>query len=414
MLWLRAAWFGIVVPMMMASEYAGAVEPAESIALRSESVGLRLPDCPEAGLDFESLSRALRLELALDSKSDLVAETASDSKTNPIAESALDSEARASIEIELSCGAATSTVEIRFRDAKGKVVDRRVLLSDLPKPVRARAVALATAELVRSARASLADTKSELTAPSPGTVTDEPGTVAQTTSTTSDAPGPAASPKSPEVLAPSSGSVSLTQGSMQLPRNRKRVMIAVGPTTRFFPPATLPAWGGRAQAHLGRLRLGVDLVAAHVTNWRGSLALGMAEVGAGWELAAYDHPRYHFSLGPRIGAGVAWTPTHAWIAVAVPTGASIGTPIPVAQPVEAGHTTLYLEGALASDLFIHLGKHWSCGLTLELGVARGAGATREESYGEIDGIPLGHRYPLEAGNRTNVVAGASAVIGYAL
>jgi hypothetical protein len=355
-----------------------------------DEVELILPDCPRAGLDFSSVLTALVLELDHDRMIGVVARP----PPHP--------EARASIEISLVCSAQVSEVAIHVRSGDVRV-NRSMTVSDLPQPVRARAVSLVAAEVMRSGRSrtTLDETK---TAPSLARPMPQ---AAQTTETT---PPPATGPADRTAKKPPQPA----NAERNAETRRSPVELGVGPALRLFLPATTPAWGGRASVRIGRLRVGSDIVLSHVPDVFGSVALGVAVIWSEWELLSSRSSILGATLGPRLGVGAAWSPTHAWVAEASSATATEVPSRPIAVPLSEGRTRAYVEGMLATDLLVQLGHGWKFGSAFEPGVAWGVRTTRETSYGSLNGVSLGRRYPVEAGPTFRAALGASILVAHAL
>ncbi len=347
-----------------------------------------LTDCPEASLEFGALFAALRLELE------------HDGAISVAAVSTLRSEISASIEITIPCSPQAASVRIRVRSAKGARADRNMTLSDLPRSLRARAVALAAAELARSSwLRSEPSTESDASDSAPpagagpapaktagGAKTADGATSAATRFATASDP-PNSSPAPPVLARPEARGASF--------------VMAVGPTVRFFLPATTPAYGARASVRFNRFHAGSDFVAQFPGSF-GRLALGVATIWAAWDVLFHERPRFRAGVGPRIALGVAWSPTYPRNMTGVLSAA--GDTYDVSEDPEqaqGGRTAFYAEGSFAANAFIKLGRGLTCGAILEAGVAWGAAAT-------------GQSEAVAADTSAGATIGGSLVLGYAL
>jgi hypothetical protein len=261
--------------------------PREPSGAPPVAVHLSLPDCSaQAPLDYGSFLGILTAELRADGVDRVVVGVDTTGPDEP--------RALASIALTTaSCDASVSEFDVAIEDAAtDKRVARRIALGDVAPPARARALALAVAELLRASWL-------ELTVP--------------------DAPPPQA-PVAPVVRAavarriaatvPAAPAASLAgEGSRLRPRTTG---ISVAGVWRAYPSTDTAMAGGRvsiatpflAESLLVRFDAGAAFGAAR--DVLGDVTTGLASAGGAVVFATPRDAMFGFAAGPRLEAGLAW------------------------------------------------------------------------------------------------------------
>jgi hypothetical protein len=322
-----------------------------------------LPDCPAATLDAHALLAALELELDHDGirRINLVP--------------AQRPGGVATLEVALDCGPGAHEVRLRVRNDPHPEVHRAMAIADLPRRLRARAVALAAAELARSTWSS---------APRPAEVEGSPAAETDGNAGESAGPRPASPATNPSPLRPVTeppAAVVPPAVATPLPPSppqRSWRGVSAGPAARWFLSAAGPAFGGRAAARLGRLRVGADVLFSYDSRFTAATKLGLALGWVAWDALARERGRWRFSTGPRLAAGAGWARTPMIISQEGPLGAPLpaSPDAPAPAPAEATRGW-YVEGALAAELQARTATGWLVTLEIEAGLGWGIAPGRD-------------------------------------
>jgi hypothetical protein len=320
---------------------------------------LILPDCPVAALGVHALFTALELELGHDGIPRIRLETSQ------------ERDDVATIEVSLVCQPGASQILLRVRNSPHIEVQRAMDISDLPRRLRARAVALATAELARSTwlNPSLPDKVGDLPPSDAGDAESAKriGESSQAGKPDPPAPRPATAPST--TMLPDR-----VVDPLPFERSkRSRLDFAAGPTARWFLSGSSPTFGGRAAVRVGRFQAGADVLYSYDARFASPSKLGLVVAWSAFDVFARERGIWRFSTGPRLAAGAGWARVPA---------SSQGSPLPVppgTQPSAPADTTsgLYLEGALVAALLARTGTGWMSGLVLEAGLGRGIAPGRD-------------------------------------
>ncbi len=285
-----ATFLGTVVVSLSCRHVAHAqpTAPAPSKAPTTPvAVHLSLPNCPgTAPLDADALLGILTAELRGDGVDRVLVGVGTAGQD--------ESRALASIELtSASCDSSVSEIDVAIEDAAtNKRVSRRIALGDVTWLARARALALAVAELLRASWL-------ELTVP--------------------DAPAPDA-PVAPAVreavvrrlaaaIPAGSAASAVGEESRRLPPSTGASLVGVW---RAYPSTDTPIYGGRASVAvpfltdslLLRFDGGVAFGAAR--DVLGDVTTGLAGAGGAVLFTSPRDATLAIAVGPRLEAGLAW------------------------------------------------------------------------------------------------------------
>jgi hypothetical protein len=336
------------VPLAVGAEGTGG-PPAEADVM--------LPDCPAVALGARALLAALELELRHDGVR----------RINPVPAQRTDDVT--TIEVRLDCEPGANQVLLRVRNAPYQEAQRAMDITDLPRWLRARAVALAAAELARSTWSNSPPLAQVEAASPPHADAGNSTQSSRTSSATSRPPPPPARPAAepPAAKLPDRLAVPSPSGRLK----RRWLGLAVGPEARWLAPATVPLFGARVAVRIGRWQVGADALFLHDSRFTAATVLGLTVGWAAFEAFARERGSWRFSTGPRLAAGAGWS--------RVPVngqGTPEGSPLPATpdgQSAAAEETTrgLYLEGSLAAGIQARTAAGWLFALDLDAGLGWG-------------------------------------------
>lgn len=354
----------LVVAAICAAEACGlpVAVRAQGKAVSPAEADVILPDCPVAALGLSALFAVLELELEHDGVRHI---------------SLVRSQRRddvATIEVALACKPGAHQVLLRVGNPPYKEVHRAMDITDLPRRLRARAVAIAAAELARStwSNAPLADEVGDAPPPdadvveSAEPVSGSPRSETTGESTEADArppPAPRTATAQPIAKLPDKVGDPSPQGRSK----RRRLDFAAGPEARWFLSARSPAFGGRAATRIGRFQAGADVLYTYDPRFAAPSKLGLAAGWAAFDLVVRESGIWRLSTSPRIAAGAGWARVQA-----SSQGSSLLVPPDVYPSAPADATAgLYVEGSLVAALSARTGSGWLFVLGLEAGLGWG-------------------------------------------
>jgi hypothetical protein len=301
-----------------------------------------LPACEQPGLGSSELREAVALDLR-------------DERLTLAPAGELSPASDVLVRVEAACSADSElTLHAEFGDERHT---RRVDLSELPAPQRARALSLAVAELLALFGQP---------PPAPSTTELAPASAAQPPAATRAAPV-AAMPESATTASPAPKTPApLTRRSALQPNpaadqaERQRTSpvpaewrLSVAPELRFFDTTWL--WGGRALAHYGPWSAGLDLLRAQESVQAGRVSTLVVHGNFAYSFVLMGGiERSSFEAGPRFGVGRAF--------MAAEAGTS-------ARAYDA--QDVYLDAAFGARYLLRLSPVFRIGIGGELGYARG-------------------------------------------
>jgi len=349
-----------------------------------ETLAFDFSACPAPDLDANSFTRAVRAELEADGVGRV-----------------LDAPAAASdgsLTVRVACDAAlTARVSLKATRT-GRERREQIALGDAAPSARARALALALAELVRSSWPGLSAAQStpaadafesHATAPSAGERKPPPSATAATaataaapaTPTTSKAPTPPATSKvtipAAVVPPPSIDQAPTPHGAG--PR-LAAVRLAAGARLRWFVDYQSVLLGGDLGTDFRALRLRAEVLVGSAGDALGSASLGSAALCVGYRVFDWRLGALNLAAYPMASAGLTWL------------RGSSAQPSTRVEPATGfyGDVRLMLEASL---------PHWTLAPTLssEVGrasgfVARAGDRTLGATGGFFWGASLGARY----------------------
>jgi len=310
-------------------------------------VALLLPACEAPGLGASTLREAVALDLR-------------DAGLTLAPAGELSATSDVLVQVAMDCAEDSQfTLNAEFAEQRHT---RRVDLSELPRPQRARALSLAVAELLALFKEPPPPASAgELAGPSeaPPVATAPPTTEAAAAApapTTAAAPSPA-----PTKVPAASAATPATPTATTPPRDDREPAtepppswsLSVAPELRFFDTTWL--YGGRALAHYGAWSAGGDLLRAQESVSAGSVTTLVLHGSVAYSFVLNGTPeRAQLEAGPRLGLGRTFM-------TAAPTAAARG----------ADAADVYFDAALGARYSRRISATLRLGLGAELGYARG-------------------------------------------
>ena len=271
---LSVTWL-VLLALFAHASVAGAASWPTSLTLDATS-------CDGAWLDSDELARAVRSELEADGVTVLPRDG------GRVSEGALS--------VDVACDAErVARVALRARTTEGHL-EQSVPLADAEPSSRARVLALAISELVRSAWPSL----SEPRAPAQGAAFPD---VATSPSSAAPVVPPAPASAPPPVLAVAAAP---DHRAATQTRSRKDVALALALQSRWFVDYSSMSFGGDLGADLGSLRLRAETLFASQQDFLGSASLGSAALTLGYRVLDVRIGAVSIAGYPVVAAGVTW------------------------------------------------------------------------------------------------------------
>jgi hypothetical protein len=203
-------------------------------------------------------------------------------------------------EIELPCEGTDEIVDVRLMDTRTEGARRTVDVSELPRPSRARAVAVVVAEMSRAVWFRAGH-------PRPLQAAEHD------TSATSSAPETAVAPQGEHVNPPDE-SASTPSGRARAPvRAPKDRVWRVGGSAvaRVFVPTPTALFGGEISGEHRRARLALEASWGGLRSSSGLVRFGLASAQGAYEVFAWSGTGQRLSLGPSVQLGAAWARGHS-------------------------------------------------------------------------------------------------------
>lgn len=303
-------------------------------------VALLLPACEAPGLGTSALREAVALDL-------------SDAGLTLAPAGELSAASDVLVQVAMDCARDSQfTLNAQFGEQRHT---RRIDLSELPRPQRARALSLAVAELLALFKqppppASTGEFAGPVEAPpvAAPSATEAPATAATAAPPPRPEPASAAASASTpnQAPAPLDDRPSVTQPTA-------RWSLSLAPELRFFDTTWL--YGGRALVHYGAWSAGLDLLRAQESVAAGSVTTLVLHGSAAYSFVLSGAPeRGQLEAGPRLGLGRTFM-------TATPTATARGNDA----------ADVYFDAALGARYSLRVSPLLRLGLGAELGYARG-------------------------------------------
>ena len=331
-----------------------------------DRVGVELPACAPEPFDFAALIDHLRLELTHDGVRQ-VERTLTLGGGSP-----------AVLQVSGPCAELPSRARISFMSAGTPKGSRVMDLSDVPKDLAPRALALAAAELLRAVW------RGEPVEEAPPTATFEDAGAAGASSGEHGDTAPEAATQEPAPVAPSPAAPrapaalpARTPPLIDSPPSRQGPspwLVGLGARGRWFADGGTLLYGAGADLGWRRLRVGVTGLLGTATDRLGDTSLRLAHGSVGYALLQHDVGATRLEGVPRGGLGAAWASGDATV-----DGAE-----------EESVTVPYVDVAAAIGARTQLSSSWSTAVELEGGFARGVRLEADErEVARIAGWHLG-------------------------
>jgi hypothetical protein len=336
------------------------------LALGAEGPGeadVILPDCPATALDARALFAALTLELEHDGVR----------RTHQVASPR--SEAEMTIELAFDCHAEAVHVRLRVRDSRQHEAQRTMDVADLPRRLRARAVALAAAELARSTWSGASTLgQVEPTPPDDSGADTRPAAAPSDGSPSAIMPSPPRPSETPNTAKPRHESAAV---SPALSPQRRWRGLGLGATTRWFGFAASPSFGGRVAVRLDRLQVGADMLFGYASRFATSPSRALAVGWTSFDALARERGSWRLATGPRLSVGAGWA-SPAAINQEAPVGGPVSEPASAEIPAAATRGW-YCEGALMAELRARTARGWLIALEMAAGLGWGTAPGRDSA-----------------------------------
>jgi hypothetical protein len=310
-------------------------------------VALLLPACEEPGL----AASELRAAFALDLRDQGLA-------LAPIGELVPASDVLVSLESRCQ-GSSELTIHADFASERQS---RRVELAEVPTGERARALALALAELLALMGESATPVDGAAPTPVDGaapTPVDGAAPAVASDSAVASAPSPAPESRRPPAPAPARQARSSRTAAQQVDvpeassHAERPWRLSLAPELRIFRTTQLA--GGRALLRHGRWGVGFDILAASASVSAGSVRTLTPHVSVLYAWPVWgSRDAGLWELGSRIGAGRTFMSA---------TSSALGR----ASSAE----DVYVDAAAITGYSLRVGNRWRVGLAAELGYAQG-------------------------------------------
>ena len=262
-----------------------------------ETLSFELSTCPSPELDAASLGAAVRSELEADGVGRVLDAPA------PQSDGALT--------VRVDCDAALTARATLKASRTGRERRERIPLGDAAPSARARALALALAELLRADWPTLSSTQSAQTtdAPPAAAPTAATATSAGSAATADDAKRHAEPPPPTE---PTPSAAAITHKSDETasragagPR-AAAVTLAMGARLRWFVDYQSVLLGGDLGADFRALRLRAEVLVSSASDALGSASLGSAALCVGYRLFDWRLGPIQLAGYPMASAGLTW------------------------------------------------------------------------------------------------------------
>jgi len=263
---------------------------AERRALASplpDTLSFELSACPAPELDANSLAETVRSELEADGVGRVIA--------GPAAES------DGALTVRVDCDVALTAQVSLKANRTGRERHEQIALGDAAPSARARALALALAELVRADWPALTTTAS---APLADAAVASPSATPPTVEAKQPLPTPATKP-APAVPAHSPNIEQARAPRVAGPR-AAAVTLAASARLRWFVDYQSVLLGGDLGVDYRVLRLRAEVLATSASDALGSASLGSAALCVGYRLLDWRLAPLTLAAYPMASAGVTW------------------------------------------------------------------------------------------------------------
>ncbi len=258
-----------------------AYTPLASAASWPISLTLDATSCDSTWLNDDDLTRAIRSELEADGVTVLPRDSARPSE--------------GALSVSVACDAdRVARVGLRARTGE-RQVEQSVALADADPSARARVLALAISELVRS-------TWPDLSHPS-GPVQ---GAAFPDVAPPGPAPAPPVAPPPPAPLTAPAPAASPAHESAPERRPHSSVAVALALQTRWFVDYSSVSFGGNLGADLGSFRVRAEGLFGSQQDTSGSAAIGSAALTLGYRVLDTRVGAISIAGYPVVAAGVTW------------------------------------------------------------------------------------------------------------